>query len=105
MKSSLFASVVALVSLAAKALPIEERARTPPTDTSVELTQKLTGLNKRELYDDVSNELGDCRPVTVIFARGTIEPGNVGLLAGPPFFDVLSSMIGNALGVQGVPYG
>ena len=43
--------------------------------------------------------------MTVIFARGTTEPGNVGLVTGPPFFDALSAMIGaNALSVQGVSY-
>ena len=62
-------------------------------------------LSKREMYGDTSNELGECAPVTAIFARGTIEPGNIGLLAGPPFFDVLSAQLGDKLGVQGVPYG
>jgi hypothetical protein len=43
--------------------------------------------------------------MTVIFARGTTEPGNVGLLAGPPFFDALSTMVGEGqVAVQGVDY-
>ncbi len=46
-----------------------------------------------------------CQPVTVIFARGTSEPGNVGVLVGPPFFDALKSKIGGTKVVmQGVPY-
>ncbi|KAF2653706.1 carbohydrate esterase family 5 protein [Lophiostoma macrostomum CBS 122681] len=46
-----------------------------------------------------------CADVTVIFARGTTEPGNVGLVTGPPFFDALSKQLGNAsLAVQGVEY-
>ena len=74
-----------------------------PIDTSTVLTNKI---EKRELYGDTSNELADCAAVTVIFARGTLEPGNIGLLAGPPFFDILSTELGGGnLGVQGVPYG
>lgn len=47
-----------------------------------------------------------CADVTVVFARGTTEAGNVGLLAGPPFFDALQSAIGSGttLAVQGVDY-
>ncbi len=62
-------------------------------------------LESRDL--DTRNDLvnGACLPVTVIFSRGTIEPGNVGLLAGPPFFDALGSLIGSEnLAVQGVNY-
>jgi cutinase len=48
---------------------------------------------------------GSCGPVTVIFARGTTEPGNVGVLVGPPFFDALKSRIGAGnVVVQGVAY-
>lgn len=43
--------------------------------------------------------------MTVIFARGTTEPGNVGVLVGPPFFDALKSRIGAGnVVVQGVAY-
>lgn len=48
---------------------------------------------------------GSCGAVTVIFARGTTEPGNVGVLVGPPFFDALKSTIGAGnVVVQGVDY-
>lgn len=47
-----------------------------------------------------------CKAMTVIFARGTTEPGNVGSIAGPPFFGNLSAAVGeNNLAVQGVEYG
>lgn len=53
----------------------------------------------------VRNELNECKPVTVIFARGTVEPGNVGTLAGPPFFNALDLAIGKPnVGIQGVDY-
>jgi cutinase len=51
------------------------------------------------------NELGAsaCTEYTVIFARGTTEPGNVGILVGPPFFDALEGLVGaSALTIQGV---
>ena len=74
-----------------------------PIDTSTVL---IKTIEKRELYGDTSNELANCAAVTIIFARGTLEPGNIGLLAGPPFFDILSAELGGGnLGVQGVPYG
>lgn len=55
----------------------------------------LTPLAKRQdELSDTRNELAECKPVTVIFARGTIELGNVGSLTGPPFFVALESVIG-----------
>ncbi|TVY18302.1 Cutinase [Lachnellula arida] len=50
------------------------------------------------------NQLGgNCTEYTVIFARGTTEPGNVGILVGPPFFDALREDVGTAaLTIQGV---
>jgi len=54
---------------------------------------------------DTSEDNTACAAMTVIFARGTTEPGNVGILTGPPFFDALQSMMGNkAVAVQGVNY-
>ncbi|KPM36325.1 hypothetical protein AK830_g10251 [Neonectria ditissima] len=48
---------------------------------------------------------GDCKAVTVIFARGTTETGNVGTSAGPPFFEALATKLGDGkLAVQGVEY-
>lgn len=61
--------------------------------------------SKRSSLSDTRNELEECKPVTVIFARGTIEPGNVGALAGPPFFNALGLALGDEnIGVQGVNY-
>ena len=65
-------------------------------------------LSARQLGGDTQNQLTDgtgCRAVTVLFARGTTETGNVGTLTGPPFFQALSSSVGaNNLAVQGVDY-
>jgi cutinase len=43
--------------------------------------------------------------MTVIFARGTTETGNVDTLTGPPFFTALAQFVGASnLAVQGVDY-
>ncbi len=63
-------------------------------------------VGKRQFdYNIERNELGECKPVTVIFARGTIELGNVGSITGPPFFNALDVVLGaENVGVQGVDY-
>ena len=46
-----------------------------------------------------------CADVTAVFAWGTTEPGNIGLVTGPPFIDALSEQLGSkSLAVQGVEY-
>jgi cutinase len=68
-------------------------------------------LTKRQYNGDTFNQLTDgtaCRPVTVLFARGTTSPGNVGEAGseGPAFFNALASALGGAsrLAIQGVNY-
>lgn len=63
-------------------------------------------LGKRQFDISITrNELGECKPVTVIFARGTTELGNVGSITGPPFFNALDVLLGaDKVGVQGVDY-
>jgi cutinase len=46
-----------------------------------------------------------CAAITIVFARGTTEPGNVGVLVGPPFFNALESIVGAGnVALQGVDY-
>ncbi|KAI9054794.1 hypothetical protein LZ554_001941 [Drepanopeziza brunnea f. sp. 'monogermtubi'] len=47
-----------------------------------------------------------CPAMSVIFARGTNEPGNVGFLTGPPFFAAIGEYMNgtNQLAIQGVDY-
>jgi len=62
------------------------------------LLSLLTG--EQDTYNDLS---GSCKEYTVIFARGTTEPGNVGILVGPPFFDALRDKVGSDnVAIQGV---
>jgi cutinase len=46
-----------------------------------------------------------CTEMTVIFARGTGEPGNCGVVSGPPMFKAIRSKLGNdRVTIQGVDY-
>jgi hypothetical protein len=46
-----------------------------------------------------------CAAMSVIFARGTTEPGNMGVLTGPEFFTALEATVGaQNVAVQGVDY-
>jgi cutinase len=45
-----------------------------------------------------------CKEFTYIFARGTTEPGNMGLVIGPPLATKLRSLTGDKVTVQGVTY-
>lgn len=72
--------------------------------------EKVT-LTKRQYGADTYNQLTDstaCRDVTVIYARGTTQEGNVGSpdSEGPTFFNALASRLGGTsrLAIQGVTY-
>lgn len=65
--------------------------------TPVDKRQSLAGVTQNGLS-------GGCKGMTVIFARGTTELGNVGSVAGPPFFQALSDKMGGDIAVQGVQY-
>ena len=64
-------------------------------------------LTSRQLAATTQNDIKDgaCKPMTILFARGTTEQGNVGSLAGPPFFQAVGAAMGaQNLAVQGVDY-
>jgi cutinase len=61
-------------------------------------------VNIETTHNDLAQN-APCADMTLIFARGTTEPGNVGLVTGPPFIDALNQQKGAAsLSVQGVEY-
>lgn len=48
---------------------------------------------------------GVCKPVTLIFARGTSEQGNMGTIVGPQFANAMIALMGaDQVAVQGVDY-
>ncbi|KAF2845080.1 carbohydrate esterase family 5 protein [Plenodomus tracheiphilus IPT5] len=95
-----------------KSFDITDLANTDLTPEEFFLTlPEPQGLTKRQYSGSTYNQLTDgtaCRPVTVIYARGTSQAGNVGDSAavGPLFFNNLSSRLGGTtqLAIQGVTY-
>ncbi|KAF1952020.1 cutinase-domain-containing protein [Byssothecium circinans] len=74
-------------------------------------SKRSVSLSPRQFAGDTFNQLTDgtpCRDITVIYARGTTQDGNVGDAAseGPTFFNALASAVGGAsrLAIQGVAY-
>jgi cutinase len=64
-----------------------------------DLLVDVTGL--QTTYNQLG--AGPCTEYTLIFARGTTEPGNVGILVGPPFYLALQNLVGSsAITFQGV---
>ncbi|RYO76532.1 hypothetical protein DL766_002585 [Monosporascus sp. MC13-8B] len=66
--------------------------------SSIENRQLGIGGSTRNDLND-----GKCGSVVVIYARGTTELGNVGSVAGPPFFNALAKKVPDLV-VQGVDY-
>ncbi len=100
-------------ALATRAVALPNRlAATPPGVRGFPITELgvRSELEIRQYSQDTYNQLTDgtpCRSVTVIYARGTTQAGNVGDAAavGPVFFDALAALLGEAnLAIQGVDY-
>ncbi|KAI1004939.1 hypothetical protein K3495_g3280 [Podosphaera aphanis] len=66
----------------------------------MEIKKRAGGIIRNDL---TTNNGNNCPSMCIIFARGTTEPGNVGLVAGPPFFDAMAKSVSD-LAVQGVDY-
>ncbi|KAH9836432.1 carbohydrate esterase family 5 protein [Teratosphaeria destructans] len=47
---------------------------------------------------------GVCAPITVLFARGTSEMGNIGSVIGPPLFSALVRLTNGNIALQGLNY-
>lgn len=76
-----------------------------------DLSLEEHALNKRQYSSSTYNQLTDgtaCRDISVIYARGTSQQGNVGDAAavGPLFFNQIASKLGGTsrLAIQGVTY-
>lgn len=95
LKSLLMASVAATTTLSL------------PLSIPSAISNLLPGASGGDFTGDTQNGLsGACKPMTIIFARGSGETGNVGTATGPPFFQAVAKLVGAAnLAVQGVEYG
>lgn len=87
---------LAMLASTIHAVPVNEVHARGLEDAS---TTSPTLSKRQDDWDVERNELTNvpgvnCKPITVIYARGTIELGNVGELVGPPFFNDLDDLIG-----------
>ncbi|TFK97297.1 cutinase-domain-containing protein [Pterulicium gracile] len=108
MKFTIVLSLVALLPFVA-ALPPHLDAATPKSPEALDavLQEGVAGGEFESLLaGNTENELaGACKAVTLIYARGTTEPGNVGGNTGQALFTALRSRLGAAaIAVQGVNY-
>lgn len=89
-------------------LPLAIITILPLAAASPLLPSILRSLFPRDLNSTTQNDLVDgspCKELTVIFARGTDSPGNVGSSTGPPFFEAIAALIGtDNIAVQGLDY-
>ncbi|CAG8970663.1 hypothetical protein HYALB_00003417, partial [Hymenoscyphus albidus] len=86
-------------------MPAIEGSLDAVTGVLTEFEGNVAALTKEPTtYNDLEGNLGsDCRTYTIVFARGTTEPGNVGILAGPPFFEAMDAVAGaRNVAIQGV---
>lgn len=84
-------NILSLLAVSAVASPLSIRA-----------TTGTTTYTSGNTANDVTN--GVCAPLTVIFARGTGESGNIGSVIGPPLFAALSKARSKNVALQGVNY-
>ena len=70
-----------------------------PGNKSIHHRRQLFGMTE----NGVTMSTG-CQPLTFIFARGTGEPGNMGIVVGPPVASALRSLTGSKVAIQGVNY-
>lgn len=72
------------------------------TALPLEVRQLSSLLGSSDTASDVDN--GKCAGTTLIFARGTTEPGTLGMTVGPALSSALKTALNNDLAVQGVDY-
>jgi hypothetical protein len=84
---------------------------TKELEEAQQTSTRSISLSKRQFNGDTYNQLTDgtpCRAITLIFARGTTQEGNVGTpdSEGPVFFNAVAKAVGGTsrLAVQGVTY-
>ncbi|CBX94902.1 hypothetical protein LEMA_P113170.1 [Plenodomus lingam JN3] len=87
------------------ALPTSPNATAPPSGAAEDGRSECTPAAGGGATENGLQNKGCCTDMTIIFARGTGELGNVGTLSGPPMFKAIRSALGaNRVMVQGVDY-
>ena len=74
----------------------------------LDVSKAFSSILPRVLTSDTQNDLIDgtpCKAITVLFARGTTSPGNMGTSTGPPFVQAIGALVGTSnIAVQGIDY-
>lgn len=77
---------------------------TPISEPSRSSTGGKSAYTGGSTASDIDNNTG-CTALTVIHARGTVQEGNIGIVAAPPMFKQLLSDLGaSSLTLQGLNY-
>jgi cutinase len=110
MKLTLLSLAVLSGALAAPA-PVADPEAYPISEVPSGLSLEDYALTKRQYSSSSYNQLTDgtaCRAISLIYARGTSQQGNVGdaSAVGPLFFNQVASLVGGTskLAIQGVTY-
>lgn len=91
---------LSLIALSAARVVINKRGKKL---FPLEIDSSLTIISAASTATDVTD--GVCKPVTLIFARGTTEPGNMGTVVGPPLASAMQAAFGaDKVAIQGVNY-
>jgi hypothetical protein len=73
------------------------------TSIITDLDDVLADLTGAKTTENQLTSGGSCAKYTLIWARGTSEPGNMGVLVGPPLVWALQDVVGTSgLTIQGV---
>jgi hypothetical protein len=72
--------------------------------TEIKFNEEILGLQKRQLFGGGNRYTGVCKPNILIFAKGTLESGELGGIVGPPLKTAISSKGSGKWAVVGVNY-
>lgn len=92
------------------ALPAPSNTVDPETIVNSPIYQAYKGAFSANIGGSSENSIvtrndlidGKCNDVIVIFARGSTEPGNIGITLGPVFFDAIEKVEPGRIITQGV---
>jgi len=93
MKSTLILAALSAITLATPA---------PRNDVVLDMGALGPATKDNERNDVLDGK--PCKYITLIFARGTTEPGNIGILVGPPVMTQLEHIYPGQVNTQGVKY-
>ncbi|KAL8801227.1 MAG: hypothetical protein Q9182_004621 [Xanthomendoza sp. 2 TL-2023] len=109
-QATLLLALTATITALPNALPPTKRSAAPAPQYSFPWGGGGGGGGSTGTYttgntaNDITNKT-PCKPLTIIFARGTNERGNLGSVIGPPLYTALKTKLGaEKIAYQGVPY-